>query len=102
MPRRSSHASNGASAPPNDSIRFHALSIHVLLEQIAPAVRSLCPPRYLVALCTIMSIPKSPGRWLMGDAKVLSHIVVMPLLRAHLPTNARSVRARLGFDGVSR
>ena len=39
-----------------------------------PAMRSLCPPMNLVALCTTMSKPSSSGRCNTGDMKVLSVI----------------------------
>ena len=39
----------------------------------APPITSEWPLRYLVVECTTMSKPSSSGRWIHGEAKVLSH-----------------------------
>ena len=47
-----------------------------------PPTASPCPQKYFVALCTTVSMPRSRGRWLTGEANVLSQMVVMPARRA--------------------
>ncbi|MNE59073.1 hypothetical protein D3C80_1541450 [compost metagenome] len=68
---------------------------------IRPARTSLWPPRYLVALWTIISAPSSSGRWKNGVSSVLSTIVSSPCRRAHVHTAAISVIIMSGLVGVS-
>jgi hypothetical protein len=66
-----------------------------------PADTSVCPLRYLVALCHTTSIPSSAGREFSGVAKVLSANVITSCARARSATAFRSVIRRSGLLGDS-
>ena len=70
-------------------------------QHTTPAVRSWCPPRYLVALCSTTSMPSACGFWFSGDAKVLSASVTMPRGRHSAAAAARSVSTSVGLAGLS-
>src|ERR1700761_4235403 len=67
----------------------------------APPVRSLCPPKYLVAECITRSAPKLRGCWQTGVAKVLSQATFMLCEWAMTTVCLISVIFNKGFEGVS-
>ena len=66
-----------------------------------PAIISLCPPRNFVALCNVISIPKSSGLCKYGVINVLSIIEIRLFSFAIVAIPLISVTANNGFDGVS-
>ena len=67
----------------------------------APAMTSLCPFRYFVALVITTSAPCSSGRKLIGLAKVASTRSARPCSRAAWATADTSSTRITGFVGVS-
>src|SRR3954454_1548654 len=67
----------------------------------APAVTSLCPFRYFVALCITRSTPSAIGCWLIGLAKVLSIIERTFLALQARATAAMSTQRSVGLIGDS-
>ncbi len=103
MPRRVRKASNGLGTPPTAfcrkaSFSFSASSCRMIA---APPITSECPLMYLVVECTTMSKPCSSGRWIQGEANVLSHTASSPRLRAIAATACRSTSLRSGLVGDS-
>ena len=66
-----------------------------------PAVTSLWPFKYFVALCITTSTPSEIGCWLIGLANVLSMTEVMPRLRQTRATAAMSTHRNVGLMGDS-
>ena len=67
----------------------------------APAVRSECPLRYLVAECITRSAPCSSGRVSTGVAAVESTATSAPTACASSAVAAMSVTVHSGLAGVS-
>ncbi len=69
-------------------------NIKSCLVKTTPAKISLCPTRYLVALCNTISIPKSIGFLFIGDANVLS-IIEMIFLNLQILLNTYFTKSLL-------
>ena len=67
----------------------------------APAVTSLWPFRYFVALCITRSTPSAIGCWLIGLANVLSTTEMTPRARHARATAAMSTQRSVGLIGDS-
>ena len=66
-----------------------------------PAVTSLWPFRYFVALCIERSTPIDSTGWLIGDAKVLSATDVTPAALHAAATARTSTQRSVGLMGDS-
>jgi hypothetical protein len=66
-----------------------------------PANKSWCPPRYLVALCKIISEPYSAGLKFIGVAKVESIAVIIFFFFAKSIINFKSTILKKGLVGIS-
>ena len=101
MPRSSSHAACGSriapSTPTSSRIGFTASAE----PDTVPAIRSLWPPRYLVALWITRSAPSASGRWFTGEAKVESMITATPRSCATRTASGTSITRRYGLVGDS-
>ena len=67
----------------------------------APAIKSECPPKYLVAACMTMSAPNVKGWLSTGDATVESTARRAPAACAMAAVAATSVMVHNGLAGVS-
>ena len=101
MPRSTSQAACGSIAWPQSRISRLTSSTNDVEPATAPAMTSLWPFRYLVALVMAMSAPCSSGRKLIGLAKVASTSSARPNSRATCATGARSTTRMSGLVGVS-
>ena len=98
----SSQLSCGPSTAPMELCRNATCSDSALTRVTTrPASTSLCPPRYLEALCTTMSAPCSMGRWKNGVISVLSTMEISSRARAQRQTFSMSVIFISGLVGVS-
>ncbi len=102
IPRSRRNAANGSTVPPNSFEALLILSITSFAPDTVPAMMSVWPPRYFVALCITTSIPSLCGCWLIGVAKVLSIMLVVPTERVASATLAISTILSVGFVGVSK
>src|SRR6266849_2351805 len=92
----------GSSEPPRWSSLCLTASIRAALPITAPAIRSLWPFRYLVALCSERSNPCASGRNPIGVAKVLSMSETRPRARANCAAASRSATWSSGLVSVSK
>jgi len=60
------------------------------LPEATPAIKSLCPPIYLEAVCKDISIPNVMGFWKIGVAQELSTIVTILCFLASAAISRRS------------
>ncbi len=103
MPRRHSHASQGPGTAPVAMRRKPTSSASASSSTTTmPPMMSEWPFRYLVVEWTTMSAPNARGRWLKGEAKVLSTATSAPPSWATSAMAAMSHRRIIGLDGVSR
>src|SRR5699024_12538882 len=92
-PRNKSQASNGDKTAPKPFLVVSAISVMISsLPTATPAMTSPCPFKYLVALCTTMSQPKSIGRCKYGDENVLSTTTGILCSFATFATNCKSIK----------
>ena len=68
---------------------------------MTPAMMSLWPQMYFVALWTTMSAPSVSGFWKCGERKVLSTVSRAPFSWASAARARISLTSIIGFDGVS-
>ena len=101
MPRSMSQAAWGSMACPHTCISRRTSSITDSEPATAPAMTSVCPLRYLVALWITMSAPCSSGRKLIGDANVESTRRASPSAFASVAIGSRSTTRISGLVGVS-
>jgi len=100
-PRPRAYAACGSSTAPSTFRIAITRSTSGADPAITPAVTSLWPFRYLVALCITRSTPSAIGCWLTGDAKVLSRIDTQPASRHVRATAATSTQRSVGLMGDS-
>ncbi len=67
----------------------------------APAVTSLWPLRYFVALCMTTSTPSASGCWFTGLANVESRTLSTPCARHTSATRRMSMQRSVGLIGDS-
>ena len=101
MPRSTSHAACGSIDWPQSRISRVTSSMNDADPATAPAITSLCPFRYLVALVMTTSAPCSIGRRLIGLAKVASTRRASPNSLVTCAIGPRSSTRSVGLVGVS-